>query len=262
MILVQSGNINNAPIVSSPIADLSVDENSADVAIDLSLVFSDVEDATLSYMGSVVDPSIVAVSIDQSIATLTFPVNTIGQTRITFTATDSGGKSVSDDFLVTLGDFNAPPTDLILSNQSVDENSPNETLVGVLSVVDPDDTTHTFRLLNDAEGRFDVSTLGEIEVANGSLLDFESATSHDIIVEVSDGTNVYVELFTITVNNVIDGPAEPGLLGTYFDTISLTNPSSQRVDTTINFPDDVLGDDALGQVVSDDNYSIRWRGSS
>ncbi len=54
--------------------------------------------------------------------------------------------------------------------------------------------------------------------------------------------------------------AGEGLTGEYFDTINLTQSVGTRTDAVINFPNDALGNNAQGQVQSDDNYSIRWTG--
>ena len=54
--------------------------------------------------------------------------------------------------------------------------------------------------------------------------------------------------------------AGDGLTGEYFNTINLTQLASTRTDAVVNFPGDVLGNNAQGQVASDDNYSIRWTG--
>ena len=51
-----------------------------------------------------------------------------------------------------------------------------------------------------------------------------------------------------------------GLTGEYFNTITLTDLANTRIDSVVNFPGDVLGAGAQGQVTADDNYSIRWTG--
>lgn len=46
-------------------------------------------------------------------------------------------------------------------------------------------------------------------MADGSLLDYESATSHSVTVRVTDsGGLTYDETFTITVTNVNEAPTE------------------------------------------------------
>ncbi|MCA9050975.1 MAG: DUF642 domain-containing protein, partial [Planctomycetaceae bacterium] len=64
----------------------------------------------------------------------------------------------------------------------------------------------TFRLTDDAGGRFGIdSNTGEITVADGSLLDYENATSHNVTVEVTDAVgNTYSEVMTITVDNLAE----------------------------------------------------------
>lgn len=68
----------------------------------------------------------------------------------------------------------------------------------------------TFSLTNDAGGRFAIDTnTGEISVANGSLLDYEVNTSHDVTVEVNDAAgNTYSEAMTIAVNDLVE--SSPG----------------------------------------------------
>ncbi|QDT04437.1 Pentaxin family protein [Rubripirellula lacrimiformis] len=66
----------------------------------------------------------------------------------------------------------------------------------------------TFTLTDDAGGRFEIdATTGEITVTDGSLLDYETATSHNVDVEVTDAAgNSYSEVMTIAVDNVNAAP--------------------------------------------------------
>ena len=65
----------------------------------------------------------------------------------------------------------------------MDENSAPNTVGGTITVTDPDvgDTDHTLALTDDAGGRFTLSG-NQIVVTDGSLLDFETNTSHGITV--------------------------------------------------------------------------------
>ncbi len=85
----------------------------------------------------------------------------------------------------------------------------NTTLVGTLLATDPDaGNTYTYSLTNNAGGRFAIDTItGQITVANGSLLDFETATSHTITARVTDQNNLtYDEVVTINLSNTNDAP--------------------------------------------------------
>ena len=107
---------------------------------------------------------------------------------------------------VTGGGWTASTPTLV---SSIPENAPDGRYVGTVSATDPNTgETFTYSLLDDAGGRFDINgSTGEITVADGSLLDYESATSHDITVRVTDsGGLTYDEAFTVNLSNAIDAP--------------------------------------------------------
>ncbi|MFN9943080.1 MAG: cadherin repeat domain-containing protein, partial [bacterium] len=80
-------------------------------------------------------------------------------------------------------------TDSNAAANSVAENSANGTAVGLTAAAsDADATTTTlsYPLEDTAGGRFAInSSTGVVTVANGSLLDFETATSHNITVRAT-----------------------------------------------------------------------------
>ena len=86
---------------------------------------------------------------------------------------------------------------------------------------DADDvlSSYTFALLDDAGGRFAIDqSTGEITVADSSLIDYESATSHNITVQTTDATGYsYSEVMTVEVAPSAGDPA-------------LTIPAAQSTD--------------------------------
>ncbi|MFA5951562.1 MAG: DUF4347 domain-containing protein, partial [Hyphomicrobium sp.] len=91
----------------------------------------------------------------------------------------------------------------------VAENVVNGTVVGSVTATDPDGTSGlSYSLTDTASGGFAVSaSTGEITVADGSLLNYESATSHSITVRVTDtGGLTYDKTFTIKLTNVNEAP--------------------------------------------------------
>lgn len=85
---------------------------------------------------------------------------------------------------------------------SVSETTANGTVVGTLSTIDPDSgDSFTYTLLDSAGGRFDIDSVnGNITVLNASLIDYQTVTSHNITIEVTDaGGLTYNEIFTIQV---------------------------------------------------------------
>ena len=98
---------------------------------------------------------------------------------------------------------------------AVSENSANGAAVGTVQGYDVDaGTTLSYSLTDTAGGRFAInSSTGAITVANGSLLNFEAATSHTVTVQVSDGSLSYSQNVTINVTNVNEGPTALALTG-------------------------------------------------
>ena len=61
----------------------------------------------------------------------------------------------------------------------------------------------TYGLVDDPSGLFTVTASGRLNVADGAAIDFESATSHDVIVRVTDQTGLsFDKTVTVTVENV------------------------------------------------------------
>jgi len=104
------------------------------------------------------------------------------------------------------------PTDIGLSPAIVPENSPNGTVIGLLSSVDPDQgDSFTYTLLNDAGGRF-VLNGDQVKAANGALLDHESAPSYVIRVRTTDSTGFNFEKdLVIQVADVNEAPTDLSL---------------------------------------------------
>ena len=125
---------------------------------------------------------------------------------VAVTATDGSDTATSNgNFTVTINPVADTPDDITLSADAVDENASNGTVVGSASGSDPDTgETFTYSLTDNAGGRFSIdSNSGQITVADGSLLDFESAMSHDITIRVTDSTgDTYDETKAITLNDL------------------------------------------------------------
>jgi hypothetical protein len=82
--------------------------------------------------------------------------------------------------------------------------------------VDPDSgDTHTYTLTDNAGGRFAIdSSTGVITVADGTLLNYESAISHSVTVRVTDGGGLtYDKTFTITLTDAYEPLPPPNMPG-------------------------------------------------
>jgi Ca2+-binding RTX toxin-like protein len=115
-------------------------------------------------------------------------------------ASDGKGGSDLRTFTITVDDVNEVPTGLALDAGPVVENEDVGTAIGTFTADDPDGDALQYDLLDDAGGLFAIVD-GQL-VLTGAL-DFETAESHTIEVEVSDGRGgTEIAVFTIDVTDV------------------------------------------------------------
>jgi len=137
-----------------------------------------------------------------------------GAYEIIVQVTDKQGNTYLETMTISINDVweapNTAPTDMRLSDNSIPEGSANGALVGVLTTTDADpNETFTYTLTDSAGGRF-VMDGDRLEIADSSLIDFETGASHTVTVRVTDSAgNFYDETFTIQIEDVIPTFAEP-----------------------------------------------------
>ncbi|WP_017719459.1 putative Ig domain-containing protein [Kamptonema formosum] len=206
-------NVNEAPTVANAISNQTTTAGSAFSYQLASNTFTDVDAGdTLTYSATLANGSPLPSWLSFNSATGTFtgtPTNSnAGNLSLQVRATDKAGASASTPFNLTVNPgVNYAPTDITLSKNSIAENSPTGTVIGNLSAIDPDSNdSHTYTLLNNAGGRFSIDG-NKLKVANGSLLNFESATSHTIRVRTTDiGGKTFEKDLTLGVTNVNEAP--------------------------------------------------------
>ncbi|TBO34334.1 DUF4347 domain-containing protein [Aquabacterium lacunae] len=130
---------------------------------------------------------------------------------ITVLATSADGSSSSQSFNIGVTDVNefsvGPVSDANAATNTVAENATTGTLVGLTGFAqDADGSNHTisYSLSDNAGGRFAINaSTGVVTVADGSLLNFETATSHNLTVVAtsSDGSSSS-QSFTVQVSDV------------------------------------------------------------
>lgn len=98
---------------------------------------------------------------------------------------------------------------------TIAENAADGTVLGTIVVADIDSAnTHTLNLASNPGTRFAIAADGTLTVANGSLLDYESATSHAITARATDsGSLPRDEVFTVTLTAVNEAPSFGSLNG-------------------------------------------------
>jgi hypothetical protein len=206
-------NVNEAPTVANVISNQTTTAGSPFSYQLASNTFTDVDAGdTLTYSATLANGSPLPSWLSFNSTTRTFtgtPTNSnAGNLNIQVRATDKAGASVSTPFNLTVNPgVNYAPTDITLSKNSIAENSPTGTVIGNLSAIDPDaNDSHTYTLLNNAGGRFSLEG-NKLKVANGSLFNFESATSHTIRVRTTDsGGKTFEKNLTVGVTDVNEAP--------------------------------------------------------
>ncbi|MHA1524604.1 MAG: cadherin domain-containing protein, partial [Alphaproteobacteria bacterium] len=131
--------------------------------------------------------------------------------NVTVQVTDNGGNTYSEAVTLNIADVNEGPTDITLTGGSVAENASSGTVVATLGATDPDaGETFTYALTSDASGNFEIVG-NEIRVKAGANLDYETDTSFNVTVQVTDsGGNTYSESVTLNVTDYDDDDHKVG----------------------------------------------------
>ena len=108
-----------------------------------------------------------------------------------------------------------PPTDISLTSNIISETASIGSLVGTLSATDPDTSisslTFSFTSSGDAQDDDNGSfTISGTSLLTSTTLDYETKTSYNIYVNVSDGTSNYAKGFTVSVTNVLEPVTDLG----------------------------------------------------
>ena len=208
---------NTAPVLSSAIADFSVDEDAANTVFDLTSVFSDAEQAAGELVFSLVSNSntdLVNGTVDNTLDELTLALvaDSSGSANITVRATDSGGLSVDNSFVLTVNPVNDEPTVVSpIADVNVDENAENTVLD--LSANFSDVETVSGSLVYSVEVNDNTSLV--TASINDSLLTLEYLTDQfgtaNLTIRATDEAGLLVEdSFVVTVNEVNNAPVFPG----------------------------------------------------
>lgn len=230
---------------------------------------SDVNGGTVTY--SLTDDAGGRFAIDPSSGAVTVADGTLLDFEtatahvITVAAADESGAFTTQDFTIAVTDVapSAPTDDDTANDNSVAEGAANGTYTGLTaSSSDVNGGTVTYSLTDDAGGRFAVDpSSGAVTVANSALLDFETATSHQIMVQASDGTDVSTQTFTIGISDV--APSTPVDGDTGDNTVAEGAANGTAVGVTasssdVNGPNVVysLTDDAGGRFAIDPSTGV------
>ncbi|MDZ8264642.1 cadherin domain-containing protein [Nostoc sp. ChiQUE01b] len=192
----------------------------------------DVTDTFISRILKPTIPAVLPIYSNYTLAqTITLPKTATGNQYLLFITDEKyyqleedGNNNIFAQAIQFLDINNNPPTEVELSNNTIDENSLNGTLIGTLNTIDPDlNETHTYKLLDSASGRFFLDGK-QLKVANGGLLDFENQKNYNIIIQSVDKGGLSLDkTFKITINNANEAPFNIQLNNTQIDENSSNN---------------------------------------
>ncbi|MEQ8467477.1 DUF4347 domain-containing protein [Coleofasciculus sp. E1-EBD-02] len=130
---------------------------------------------------------------------------------VDYTVTIPALSTISLQFsnLLSGGNVNQAPTDLNLSNNSIDENVAANTVVGTFNSTDPDTGDTFIYSLVSGTGATDNSafTIDGNQLQINTSLDFETKDSYSIRVRTTDqGGESYEQSLVVNINDVNDAP--------------------------------------------------------
>ncbi|OIP54184.1 MAG: hypothetical protein AUK31_00270 [Fibrobacteres bacterium CG2_30_45_31] len=205
-VIITVHSVNDVPVVAKVLSDVTTDEEETIADIDLSGVFSDVEDLenlTLSAVSS--DTNLVQVGLTTD-GKLNFRLkdNANGYTTIKLTATDSEGDSVITGFAVTVNAVNDAPEILAAFDAIVvDEDSILPTLAFSEHLGDIDGDELTYKVKSDDE-----DLVLAVNRNDSLILSLQPDAFGEALITVTayDATDSVSVTLTVTVNAVNDLP--------------------------------------------------------
>ena len=120
------------------------------------------------------------------------------------------GVSPAQNFTIQVVNAPEPPTDILLSNATVNENLPPGTAVGTLSVVGGSPAPITYTLSGPGAAVFAVGGVNSNQLLTQAAFNFEAQASFALTITAT-GDGAFTKEFTITVNNVVEAPTDIAL---------------------------------------------------
>lgn len=155
------------------------------------------------------DNAVFSISSDQLILNEVANYEVRSSYSVRVRVQDNGGCGVENAFNIEVLDLNEAPTDLSLSNASVDEGTPGPVEIGILSSVD-EDTDETFNYTLEAGTGDDDNTAFTIDdnrLLLSSTPDFETQSSYSVLVRTTDLEGAFFEnVFEILVTDLNEPP--------------------------------------------------------
>jgi len=243
--------INTAP-TSISLSSVTISENASAQATVATINASDPAGGTCTFtfdtgVGSEDNNSFQIVgSLLKLAANVTLNYELKNSYNIKIKATDPGGLSYSQTFTINVTNINEAPYNLELSSNSILENSPVNTIIGLLSASDVDQNDSLIFSVLVGTTNFNIS--GN-QLRSSVVFDYENTTSQSVTIRATDSGGLYVDKqFTINVLNVNEAPTsitisnssilENNAIGDVIGTLSATDPENNSVTFSLDTVND------------------------
>ena len=110
-------------------------------------------------------------------------------------------------FVIEISDAAEPPINITLDSNTILENSPLRTTIGIVTAYDMDtDETLTYQLDDDARGKFILLQDGDNQVLQSLVsFNYEEENAYNIIVRVTDSASHFkLQIFSIQVSQLLN----------------------------------------------------------
>ena len=243
-VLINVGDINEAPSLSSTLALTSFSEDSAIGTIIATSSASDPESNAITY--SLIGTGSEYFYVDEK-GNVTLKNNLDFETdnnyEITLVASD-GELTSSSVITFDISDVDeAPSLSSSLKSESFEESIAVGTALAAISSIDPESQTITYSLSGTDSENFEIDSEGNI--TSKVAFDYETQKSYTFNITASDGTNSTTSPLTITLSDVNESPdvtislqgsefAENIATGTTIATVAYTDPESDTLSYTLS----------------------------
>jgi subtilisin family serine protease len=248
-VIIEEVIINEAPVINNQ--TFRIDENSVNSTIIGQLVAFDSNQDTLVY-------SMTSSEFANAVALSASGILTISDSSVFDYETNSvldfhvtvfdGELTDSAEITVIINDVieNTAPT---INDQGfeINENSPLGTEIGSVVANDPQNDNLSYSLhYTEIEGAIALSTSGILTIADSAIFDYESTTSFEIGVSVSDGEFTDSAVVSISILDVLENTSptvndqgfeinENSLLGTEIGGIVANDPQNDNLSYSLHY---------------------------
>ena len=140
-----------------------------------------------------------------------------------------------------------------------------ETVIGTVAATDVDTDEITFSITTNDNDLFSLTRSGVLSLASGRRLDFETAQSHTILVQVSDGELSATVEVTIHITNVDEPFVTTWKTMTADESITIPTNSSYAYDYTVDWGDGTIDEnltaDAVHTYLAAGTYTVSISGT-